>query len=49
MSEKKRQFETRIVINEKSQGTVARHLRFLWHFKGQFTANSPLIVLVKEF
>jgi len=21
------------VVNEKSQGTVARHLRFLWHFQ----------------
>jgi len=28
MSENKRQFETDIVINEKSQGTVAGHLRF---------------------
>jgi len=28
MSENKQQFETDIVINEKPQGTVARHLRF---------------------
>jgi len=26
MSENKRQFETNTVINDKSQGTVARHL-----------------------
>jgi len=28
MSENTRQFETDIVINDKSQGTVARHLRY---------------------
>jgi len=28
MSENKRQFETGIVINDKSRGTVARHLRY---------------------
>jgi len=49
MSENKRQFETDIVINEKSQGTVAGHLRFLWHFQLQFTGNSTLSLLVKEF
>jgi len=49
MSENKLQFETDNVINEKLQGTIARHLRLLWHFQWQFTANSPLIVLVKEF
>jgi len=46
MSENKRQFETDIVINDKLQGTVPRHLG---HFQRRFTANSLLSVLVKEF
>jgi len=32
MSEKKRQFETDIVINDKSQITVARHLGYIGIF-----------------
>jgi len=35
MSENKRQFETSIVISEKSQGISD----FFWHFQWQFTAN----------
>jgi len=31
MSENKRQFETGIVINDKSQGTVT--FQVLWHFQ----------------
>jgi len=32
MSENKRQFETNIVINNKSQGTVASHLKYFGIF-----------------
>jgi len=49
MSENKRQFKTDIVIYEKSQGTVARHLRFMLHSLWQFTANSLLGLKMKEF
>jgi len=49
MSEIKWQFETDIVINNKSQGPVARHSRYCGIFNYRFTANSLLSLLMKEF
>jgi len=38
------------VINDKSQCTVSRRLRYCaWHFQWQFTANSLLNLLMQEF
>jgi len=49
MSENKRQFETDIVINDKSQGTLARHLRYCGIFNENFSSSSVLSLLMKEF
>jgi len=46
MSENKRQFETGIVINENSQDTITRQLRF---FCGSFNDSLLLSLSVKEF
>jgi len=46
MSENKRQFETGIVINENSQDTITRQLRF---FCGIFNDSLLLSLSVKEF
>jgi len=51
MLENKQKFETDIGINDKSQGTVARHLRYcgVFNFQWQLTANSLLSLLMEEF
>jgi len=48
MSENKRRFVTEIVINDKSQGTVARHLRYCGIFNDNLL-QIRLSLLMKKF
>ena len=43
------QYEICIVINDESQGSIAKHLRCGGIFKYELVANLPVSLPVKEF